>query len=120
MSDHADTSAGPEPSGDERRAEPEGPEEPAGDERVAEGVDHLQVAAREMIAAARTFLDVAEELVRDRAAVASVAELLGSVGQVVKGAASRLDTDRTTGTDDQPAADGDDPPPSRVQHIDLS
>ena len=35
------------------------------DDRVREGVEHLQTAALEMIAAARIFLDVAEDLVRD-------------------------------------------------------
>ncbi len=35
------------------------------DEKVREGVEHLQAAALEMIAAARSFLDAAEDLVRD-------------------------------------------------------
>jgi len=34
-----------------------------GEDRAAEAVAHLQTAAREMIAAARAFLDVAEEVV---------------------------------------------------------
>ena len=58
---------------------------------MAEGVEHLQVAAHEMIAAARTFLDVVEEVVGDHAAVASLAEALGSVGQAVARVAGRAD-----------------------------
>ena len=37
------------------------------DDKVQEGVEHLQNAALELIAAARCFLDVAEEMVRDPA-----------------------------------------------------
>jgi hypothetical protein len=37
------------------------------EDKVREGVEHLQNAALEMIAAARIFLDVAEEIVRDPA-----------------------------------------------------
>ena len=36
-------------------------------DRIKEGVEHLQNAALEFIAAARIFLDVAEEIVRDPA-----------------------------------------------------
>lgn len=35
------------------------------EDKVKEGVEHLQHAALEMIAAARIFLDLAEEIVRD-------------------------------------------------------
>lgn len=35
------------------------------DDRLKEGVEHLQRAALEMIAAARVFLDLAEDAVRD-------------------------------------------------------
>jgi hypothetical protein len=35
------------------------------DDKVKEGVEHLQNAALELIAAARIFLDIAEEVVRD-------------------------------------------------------
>lgn len=37
------------------------------EDKVREGVEHLQNAALEMIAAARIFLDLAEEIVRDPA-----------------------------------------------------
>ena len=70
-------------------AEQSAPDSTSTDERMAEGVDHLQHAAREMIAAARTFLDVVEEVVADSAAVASVSEVLRSMGDAVSRAANR-------------------------------
>ena len=57
-----------------------------GDDRAQEGLSHLQAAAREAIAAARAFLDVADELVSDPAAVSAVVD---AVGSVVRGAARR-------------------------------
>ena len=41
--------------------------------RAREGLEHLQNAALELIEAARAFLDVAEDLVQDPAAVAAFA-----------------------------------------------
>ena len=50
------------------------------DRRGAEGIEHLQAAAREMLAAARSFLDVVEDVVEDperlSAAATSVVELV--------------------------------------------
>jgi hypothetical protein len=43
------------------------------EERAHEVVEHLQTAALEMIAAARAFLDVAEELVKDPAEAVALA-----------------------------------------------
>ena len=43
------------------------------EERAREGVEHLQAAAVEVIAALRAFLDIAEEVVRDPGAAASLA-----------------------------------------------
>ncbi len=58
------------------------------EDRAAEGVDHLQRAAREVVAAARSFLDVVEELVEDRAALeevsAAVSGVAGVLGQAVR------------------------------------
>jgi hypothetical protein len=80
------------------------------DERAAAGLDHLQAAALEMIAAARAFLDVAEELVTDREKVADVAHLVGSSA---RGAARAvLGHDRAESEPDD--LDG------RVQHIKVS
>jgi ParB-like chromosome segregation protein Spo0J len=70
------------------------------DERAAAGFDHLQRAALEMIAAARAFLDVAEELVVDREAVSEVVHLVGSAAQGAMRAAARSD-DAATEADDR-------------------
>lgn len=51
--------------------------EPGTGDRAQDGVDHLQAAAREMIGAARAFLDVLEELVGDEERVAQAAEAVG-------------------------------------------
>lgn len=82
----------------------------ASDPRVQAGVEHLQRAAREVIAASRALLDVAEELVEDPRGVAGIAELLGSLAARAPrpGAAGR------SGDDDG----GDDDPP--VQRIPVS
>jgi hypothetical protein len=52
------------------------------DRRTAEGVEHLQAAARELLGAARAFLDVVEEVVEDperaSSAVQGVSDLLRS------------------------------------------
>lgn len=50
-----------------------------GDDRTADGVEHLRAAAREMIAAVRAFLEVAEELVEDPKAVERVVDTVGSL-----------------------------------------
>ena len=43
------------------------------DPRAADGVEHLQAAARELLLAARSFLDVVEEVVEDRDRLTSAA-----------------------------------------------
>jgi hypothetical protein len=53
-------------------------------DRARESVEHLQAAARELIAAARAALDVAEDLVDDPEVAASLAGAVGSVGDVVR------------------------------------
>ena len=55
------------------------------DERAAEGLDHLQAAALEMIAAARAFLDVAEDLVADREKVSEVVAAFVEAGEAALG-----------------------------------
>jgi hypothetical protein len=52
-----------------------------GEDKAQEGLEHLQGAAIELIGALRAFLDVAEELVREPAAVASLVRLAGSVAR---------------------------------------
>ena len=51
--------------------------------RAREGLEHLQAAARELIAAARAVLDVAEELVNDPETVSTV---VGAVSGLVQAA----------------------------------
>ncbi len=118
-SEPSDTAA---PSDPADSADPDSPSAGDGagagaDERVSDGVEHLQSAAREMIAAARTFLDVVEDVVGDHAAVASLADALGSVGQAVSRAATR--SSRPDG-DPSPEGGSEDPGASGVQHIDVS
>jgi len=91
------------------------------DERVGDGVEHLQAAAREMIAAARTFLDVAEDAVGDHAVVSSLAEVLATMGQAVARAGNRArDAAGSTGPRQPGPGGGDGDDGSRVQHIDVS
>jgi len=61
-----------------------------GQDRAAEGLEHLQRAALEMIAAARSFLDVAEDLVRDPGAASAVVQTAAAIGRsVLQGVAPR-------------------------------
>jgi hypothetical protein len=53
----------------------------AGD--AAEGLEHLQSAALELIAAARSFLDVAEEVVREPGVAATIVHAAAGVGRAV-------------------------------------
>jgi hypothetical protein len=57
---------------------------PAAQARAREGIEHLQAATRELIAAARAGLDVAEEVVNDPEAAASVVRTLSSVGELAR------------------------------------
>jgi hypothetical protein len=63
---------------EEAEGEPDGTTSTVAQDRAREGIDHLQNAARELIAAARAALDVAEDLIDDPDAIASV---VGSAGQ---------------------------------------
>jgi hypothetical protein len=54
------------------------------DDRARDGLEHLQAAARELIQAARAMLDVAEDLVNDPEAVASLAGTVGALGDLVR------------------------------------
>ncbi|MGH9184561.1 MAG: hypothetical protein ACRD0U_01905 [Acidimicrobiales bacterium] len=51
------------------------------DERAREGLDHLQSAAKELIAAFRAMLDVAEKLVDDPGSVEDVVGFFGSAAR---------------------------------------
>ena len=84
------------------------------DERAGEGVEHLQAAAHELIAAARAFLDVAEDLVRDpkvaEGLVAGFGDLADTVRTAARDAAGRAASSSGSEGDD----DGG------VQHIPVS
>ena len=75
------------------------------DARLQAGLDHLQRAAREVIAASRALLDVAEELVEDPKAASGILDLFGSMA----GRAERRTS--ASAVDDD---DGDDPPVQRI------
>ena len=84
-----------------------GPDSPGNDHdpRLQSGLDHLQRAAREMIAASRALLDVAEELVDDPKAASGIIDLLGSV-------AGRAERRPPRGSAE--GEDDDDPPVQRI------
>jgi hypothetical protein len=89
------------------------------DDRTAEGLEHLQTAAREMIEAARAFLDVVDDFVGDDEKVASVAEAFGSIARGARRAAQdRSWTNDPSGGDGHDA--GDDGFDGPVQHIKVS
>ena len=54
---------------------------------ATEGVSHLQAAARELVAAARSFLDVVEEVVNDDD---RLAEMVEQVTDTLRGAADAV------------------------------
>lgn len=92
------------------------------DPRVREGVAHLQHAARELIAASRALLDVAEELVDDPAAARNLASLVGTLaqaaGKAVAGGLADVVTPGAAGGGASPGAGArrpdDDPPVQRI------
>lgn len=57
-------------------------------DRARDGIQHLQAAARELIHAARALLDVAEDVVDDPAAIATLVGALGALGDVARGRAT--------------------------------
>jgi hypothetical protein len=96
------------------------------DERATRGVEHLQAAAMEMIAAARAFLDVVEDVVADREKMADVVSAVGTVARdvgdaakdVAEAATRSASRSRGTSTDDpsDDTADADE----GVQRIPVS
>ncbi|MGH9138672.1 MAG: hypothetical protein ACRD0G_16785 [Acidimicrobiales bacterium] len=65
-----------------------------------EGMRHLQAAAKEMIAAARSFLDAAEDLVDDPSAVRSFTDMFGDVVKEAAKAGRRFAGQPDGGNDD--------------------
>jgi hypothetical protein len=72
-------------------------------DRAREGIQHLQAAARELIHAARALLDVAEDLLDDPAAIATLAGALGAMGD-----AARRRATTPAATEDDGEHDGED------------
>jgi hypothetical protein len=89
---------------------------------VAKGVEHLQVAAREMIAAARAFLDVVEELVNDPDKVGEVVDAVSTVASTVTDAARRTagSTPSRSAKDGPTGSGSSDSSDDRVQRIRVS
>lgn len=79
------------------------------EQRAAEGLEHLQAAALELLAAARAFLDVAEDLVRDPGAAATVVHAAATLGRSVLAG-----SESSTGRAEPPPDEG------RVRHIHVS
>jgi hypothetical protein len=81
-------------------------------DRAREGLEHLQTAARELIQAARAMLDVAEDLVNDPEAAASMVGAVGALGDLVRdrvgGERLRRHPGPGTGADDGADDSGDD------------
>jgi hypothetical protein len=71
-------------------------------DRAREGIQHLQAAARELIHAARALLDVAEDVIDDPAAIATLMSALGAMGDAARRRATAAATTAATS-----AADGD-------------
>lgn len=84
------------------------------EDRAAEGLEHLQRAGMELIAAARLFLDLAEEVVADRDKVAEVVSFVSTVAEAA--------TDAVAGAarPGGPSSDQPSTPGARVEHIDVS
>ena len=79
----------------------------AGD--AVEGLEHLQSAALELIAAARSFLDVAEEVVREPGVAATIVHAAAGVGRAVLVGAGDATRRAESGPDE-----------GRVRHIKVS
>jgi hypothetical protein len=69
------------------------------DDRAREGLEHLQTAAREMIAAARAMLDVAESLLNDPTTAATVLSAVGSLARLAAHAGGSSDGEEASPTD---------------------
>ena len=86
-----------------------------GDPRVQEGIEHLQRAAREVIAASRSLLDAAEDVVEDPETLGRLTGIFGAVAEAAGAAVLRSGRRQgASGIDDE----GDDDSP--VQRIPVS
>lgn len=94
---------------------------PAAQARARDGIEHLQAAARELIAAARAGLDVAEEVVNDPESAASVARTLSSVGELARYVSGLAAPGAPAARADPDPQDGrSEPPPPAAHRRDTS
>lgn len=63
-------------------------------EQADEAFEHLQIAAHELIAAARAFLDLAEEVVEDPKAGEALIDTLSSLARRARSVVPRGEPDR--------------------------
>jgi hypothetical protein len=84
------------------------------DERAAEGLEHLQAAALELIAAARAFLDVAEDVVTDPEGVTGTLASLAALVDMVTHRGGRA------GPGDEHAWPGTDEGTTPIRRIEVS
>jgi len=83
------------------------------EERALEAIRHLQAAALEMIAAARAFLDVAEDLVKEPGEATAMAATLANL-------AGRIVPPSPGGHEPSPAGSGGHKPSPGVERIRVS
>jgi hypothetical protein len=69
-------------------------------DRAREGIQHLQAAARELIHAARALLDVAEDVIDDPAAIATLMSALGAMGDAARRRAAAATTATSAADED--------------------
>jgi hypothetical protein len=101
----------------EQRARPA----PEATNRAHDVVAHLQAAALEMIAAARAFLDVAEDLVKDPGeATAMAATLANLAGRIVPPSPGGHRESAAGGHEPSPAGSGGHKQSPGVEHIRVS
>jgi hypothetical protein len=97
---------------------PFGETKPGRERLFQEGLDHLQQAARETIAAMRTLLDLAEELVEDPKAAEAMVNSIGSLAEAA--ARSIGDVSRYGRHTSTAAPPGDEDDGGGVQRIPVS
>ena len=89
-----------------------------GEPSPRDALEHLQRAGLELVAAARSFLDIAEDLLRDPAAASAVVQTVSAFGEVVRTAAEQrmaAAAQRTHTPEDEPGGDS-----GAVEHIPVS
>lgn len=76
-------------------------------DRAREGIQHLQAAARELIHAARALLEVAEDVIDDPAAIATLAGALGAMADAARHRATAANAEYDVDDDAEDGGEGD-------------